>query len=124
MTKAEKFQKGDYLSLAVTHPATPASGDPVRLNKTPGVAMTAERADGTTSVALAGVFNLNVDDDAATGIAPGDRIYYQDTGTGSPATSLNNNATTPEAVFGIALGTLSANATGVIPVRIGAPPLT
>lgn len=124
MAKTLVHKDGDRISVAVTHPTTPASGDPVRLGTLPGIALTNERADGTTSVALKGIFNVLVDDDAATGIAIGARLYYQDTPTGSPATSVNNNATTPEAVFGYALGTVATNATTVIPVRLGANPLT
>lgn len=106
------------LSLTATHPTTPTSGAPCRVGKMAGVALTDERSDGKTTIEFEGVFDLNVDDDAGTGIAIGDELYYQDTATGSPATSVNNNSTTPEAFFGYALGTLGTNATGTIPVKL------
>lgn len=118
MAKNRKYANGRKLSLVASHPATPVSGDPCRVGKMAGVALTTERADGTTSIDFEGVYNINVDDDAGTGIAVGDLLYYQDGATGSPATNVNNNATTPEASFGFALGTLGANATGVIPVKL------
>jgi predicted RecA/RadA family phage recombinase len=119
MAKNRKFANGRKLSVICSHPTTPVSGDPVRVGKLAGVALIDEEADGTTTVDFEGVYEINVDDDAATGIAPGDTLYYQDAATGSPATNVNNNATTPEAIFGTALGTLSANATGKINVRLG-----
>jgi predicted RecA/RadA family phage recombinase len=109
------------ISVVVTHPTTPASGDPVRYGSLTGVALTDEGdgGNGATETTVdfgAGVWDINVDDDAGTGIAVGAKLYYQDTGTGSPATSVNNNSTTPEGVFGIALEALGANATGTIRV--------
>jgi uncharacterized protein DUF2190 len=120
MGKNERFRPGDKLSVVCTHPTTPASGDPVRLKTLGGVAQTNERADGTTSVdfAAGAVYELMVDDDTGAGITPGDVLYYQDGATGTPATNINNNATTPEAVFGVAMGTLGANATGLMNVRL------
>jgi hypothetical protein len=83
-----------------------------------GIAQTDEDSDGLTSVYFGpGVFALSVDDDLGTGIAVGDPLFYQDTGTGSPATHINNKASTSGAVFfGFALATVSANATTTINV--------
>lgn len=119
MATNEKYKPGVDLSWTCTHPTLPVSGGPVRIGRVCGVALTAERADGTTSVAIEGVFTLNVDDDLGTGIVPGDLLYYHDTQTGSPLTSVNNNATGLNALFGIARGTLGANATGSIEVLLG-----
>lgn len=109
------------LSVVCSHPTTPASGDPVRVGNLCGIALTDEGDGGngateTTVYFSDCVVEVNVDDDAGTGIAVGATLYYQDTGTGSPATSINNNATTPEGVFGIALEAVATNATAVIQV--------
>lgn len=130
MAKNRRSSSGRKLNVVCSDPATPASGDPVRFGRLAGVALTAERADGTTSVDFEGVYDVPVDDDTGAGVAPGDTLYYQDTATGSPTTHVNNNATTPEAIFGTALGTpalpttgtLSANATGTMRVRLGGTP--
>lgn len=113
--------KGARVVAAATDPATPASGDPVRLGKLTGVALVDEGDGGnaatdTTIDVAQRVWKLNVDDNEATGIAPGDKIYYHDTPTGSPATSLNNTATAADAFFGIALGTIATNGTSEIEV--------
>lgn len=107
------------LPVVVTHPATPASSDPVRFGVVTGVALTDEGEGGNLSTETSVLFGafvgrFTVDDDAGTGIAVGDRVYYQDTATGTPATNLNNNATTPEAVFGLALETVGVAATADI----------
>lgn len=122
MADNKVFEAGDHIALVVTDPAAPASGDPVRIGKLTGVAVLDEGDGGVgateTVVDLSNaVWNLNVDDDAATGIAVGDALYYQDVATGSPATHINNNSTTPEAFFGYALEVLGTNATGVIRVK-------
>lgn len=122
MANNEIFKPGQDLSVVVTHPTTPASGDPVRYGKLCGVAQKAELSDGTTSVAFEGVFDVMVDDDAATGIVAGDTLYYQDAATGTPATNVNNNATTPEAVFGTAMEAITANGTDRIRVRLAGGP--
>lgn len=118
MATNRRRANGRHLSVVASDPATPASGDPIRVGQIGGIATTDERADGTVSADFNGVYLVNVDDDAATGIAPGAKLYYQDAATGSPATHVNNNSTTPEAFFGYALGTLATNATGEIEVLI------
>lgn len=109
--------------VVVTNPAAPDSGDPVRFGKLCGVALVDEGDGGnaateTTVDFRQQVWTLNVDDNEASGIAPGDILYYHDTATGSPATSVNNSSGSADAVFGIALGTLGANATGEIDVLL------
>lgn len=114
-------EPGYQLSVVCSHPTTPASGGPVRYGKLTGVAETDESAGGNASgytTVNFGPFTVNVpvDDDAGSGIAVGDPIYYHDTQTGSPATSLNNVATSADAFFGIAMAIVSANGTSTIKV--------
>lgn len=80
MAKNEVFKVGDDLSVTVTHPASPVSGDPVRYGELIGVATTTE-ADGKTSVTFRGVHELSVkgvDANGDSAVAPGDEIYYVD----------------------------------------------
>lgn len=121
MATNEVYRPGYKLAVVVTHPATPASGDPIRFGDLTGVAVLDEGDGGAgateTVVDLGpGVWDLSVDDNEGTGIAVGDSVYYHDTGTGSPASSLNNSATSLDAFFGIALEAVSANATSTIQV--------
>lgn len=117
-----RIRKDGYrLSVACSHPTTPSSGDPVRFNTLTGVALTDEsdagNATGYTSVDFGpSVWDLVVDDNEGTGIAVGDVIYYHDTGTGTGSVNLNNSATSNDAVFGLALETVGANATTLINV--------
>lgn len=79
MATNQEFADGRKLSVAVTAPATPASGDPVLFGQRPGVALTDEDANGDTSVDFGGVYNLTVDgqdDLGAAAIAAGDILYY------------------------------------------------
>lgn len=113
---------GDRLSIVCTHPTTPTTGLPVRYGKLTGVALTDEseggNASGYTSVDFGpSVWDVVVDDNEGTGIAVGDAIFYHDTGTGTPTTSLNNSSGSADAFFGFALETVGANATTLINVR-------
>ena len=117
MAKTRVRIDGRYLSQAATQPATPASGDPVLVGQIPGVALTAERADGTTSIDTAGVYNLTVkgetNADAGSAVAIGDLIFYD-----AADTPVLNKDTTGVR-FGYALATLGSGVTGVIPVKVG-----
>lgn len=116
MAKNEVYKNGDYLSLAATDPATPASGDPLLVGQLPGVAQTAEDAAGNTSTALKGVFNLSVkaiDGGGNSAVAVGDLIYYV---TGDTP-KLSKKATGVR--FGYALGAITSGSTATIPVRVG-----
>ena len=111
--------------VVCSHPAAPDSGDPVRVGVLCGVAIEDEGAGGAGATETVvdfrkKVWTINVDDNEASGIAPGDQLYYHDTGTGSPATSVNNTATAADANFGIALGTITANGTSTIDVLVTA----
>jgi len=113
---------GEILTqVAATHPAAPLTGAPVRVGALTGVALTDEaeggNAAGQSSIDFGmRVWRLTVDDNEGSGIAFGDTIYYHDTGTGTGAVNLNNSDTSADGIFGIALGTLGANATGAIDV--------
>ena len=75
-------ENGRKLSLICTHPASPSSGDPVRIGNLIGVALTDERTAGDTTVDLGqGVYDLSVkaiDDDGNSAVAVGDKLYYVD----------------------------------------------
>lgn len=112
MATNKVFEHGDQLSLVCDDPATPASNDPVRIGLLVGVATTDERADGTTSVDLAGVYDLSVEADAGA-IAPGDELFYTDANT--PKIS---NTGPGDASAGHALEAVTALATATIRVRL------
>lgn len=116
MAKNRVYAEARQLSVAVTDPATPVAGDPVVVGQLPGVALTDERADGTTTVAFEGVFNLSVrgvDGAGNSAVAVGDILYYVAADT--PKLSKKNTGVR----FGYALGTVNAGATATIPVKIG-----
>lgn len=115
MSTNRVYEKGNHLPLAVTNPATPASGDPVRYGEMCGVADTAEEADGLVSVAFEGVYTLSVkgiDGSGNAAVAVGDRIYYTDADT----PKLSKKAT--GRFFGYALGAVASGATGSINVKL------
>jgi len=112
----EVFKPGYGLSVAASNPTTAVSGEPVRYNTLTGVAVTDEGEGGNSSTKTTvdfgpGVFDLYVDDDLGGGIAIGDPVWYNDTQSGTPATSLSNKPAGGEAFFGYALEAVSANAT-------------
>lgn len=109
------FEQGDQLSLVVSHPATPASGDPVRYGDICGIALTDERADGTTSVQFDGVADVSVKGVNGSGnsaVAAGDSIFYVDADT--PV--LSKKATGK--LFGYALEAVSSGGTDTIRVKL------
>lgn len=120
--------KAEQMPLVVSHPASPLSGDAVRIGTMAGVALTDEGDGGNeatqTSVRL-GFFvaDILVDDNGGSGIAVYDLLYYHDTGTGSPTTSVNNSAASADAFVGMALETVAANGTAVIEVLFFPLPL-
>jgi predicted RecA/RadA family phage recombinase len=69
----------DQLSVECTQPATPASGDPILFGDRAGVALTAERSDGRTTVLFECVAELNVngvDGSGNSAVKAGDVLYY------------------------------------------------
>ncbi len=122
MATNQVFDEGDALSLTCTDPATPASGDPVLYGQLPGVALTAERTDGTTSVATEGVFLLSVkgvDGSGNAAVAAGDIIYYV---TGDTP-KLSKKATGVRYGYAVEAGsnagTVTSGGTATIPVKLG-----
>lgn len=116
MATNAKYADGDVLSVVCTAPTTPASGGPVIFGKMPGVAVTDERTDGTTTVAFKGVHTLSVAGIDASGnlaIAAGDILYYTDGDT----PKVNVKATGVR--FGYALAAVTSGATASIDVRVG-----
>lgn len=84
MAKNIKFEAGDQLQVACTHPTTPVSGDPVRYGQRPGVALTAEDTAGLTTVKFNGVATISVkgiDQSGNSAVAAGDILYYTDADT-------------------------------------------
>lgn len=112
----EVKKPGYALSVACSNPTTPTTGVPVRYGTLTGVAVTDEGEGGNASTATTvefgpGIFDLYVDDDLGGGIAIGDPVWFNDTQSGSPATSLSNKPAGAEAFFGYALEAVTANAT-------------
>jgi len=108
-------QEPETLTIAVSDPATPASGDPVRIGAFCGVAVAAKQSDGNTVVRTDGVVSVSVkgvDGGGNSAVAVGDKIYYVDADT--PKLSKKNTG----AFFGYALGTVSSGGTGTINVLL------
>jgi predicted RecA/RadA family phage recombinase len=112
-------QPGEYINAVASDPATPASGDPVRVGTIPGVAVTKEGEGGNasteTTIATRGVFNLSVkgvDGVGNSAVAKGDKLYYVDGDT--PKLSKKTSG----ALFGKALGAVDSAATATIPVML------
>lgn len=108
----------ENLSVAVTSSETPAKSLPVLYGQRPGVALTDERADGTTTVSFKGVYLLNaeaVDDvPAADPIAAGDILYYDD----AAVIKINKDATNGVR-FGYADSALAGGSSGNVRVILG-----
>lgn len=114
MALNERYKNGWLLSLVVTNPTVPVSGDPVRCGVITGVAQTDERADGTTSVDLGPTTWLlsvkGVDDAGNSAVALYDPLFYVDGDT--PHLSKKASGY----FFGYALETLLTGTTGTIHV--------
>jgi predicted RecA/RadA family phage recombinase len=116
MAKNRVYESGRKLSLAATDPATPVSGDPVVVGQMPGVALTDERADGTTSIDFEGVYTLpvrGVNGGGNSAVAVGDILYYVSGDT--PKLSKKDTGVR----YGYALGSVNAGATATIQVKVG-----
>lgn len=117
------FADGDQLSVICSAPATPGSGDPVLFGQRPGVALTDERSDGTTTVKFSGVFLLEVEGANNAGnvaVAAGDILYYDAAATVKINKDNTNGVRFGYAGDGSASGNLVASgATGTIPVTVG-----
>ena len=117
MATNEVFEYGNQLSVVCSHPTTPASGDPVIVGQIPGVALTDERTDGTTTVKFNGVYDLTVAGVNGSGnsaVAVGDILYY----VSADAPAVLSKKTTGVR-FGYALETVDSGGSAVIQVKIG-----
>lgn len=121
MAKNRIFAHGRNISVAVSHPTTPASGQPVRVGPLVGVAEINEQADGTTSVDFGpAVYDLSVKgvgDSGNVAVAVGDQLYYVDADVGSGTGFLSKKDSGRYA--GVALETVSSGATDTVRVLIG-----
>ena len=113
-------EPGYQLSVVVTNPAAPNSGDPVRFGSLTGMAITDEGDGGnaaTETTVNFGPFvaNFTVDDTSGSGIAVGAAIFYDDTGTGTGSVNLNDDSANGY-FFGFALEAVANNATTEIEV--------
>ena len=103
-------------AMAVSHPTTPASGDPVRFGEYVGTAQTDEDADGNTTVLFAcheaefSVKGINAGGNVA--VALFDDLYYTDADT----PPISKKAT--GRYVGIALETITSGATATIRVLV------
>lgn len=116
----EVFVPGQAFSCVPTDPAVPASGGPCVLGQLPGVATTAQRTDGTTSVRFDGVWNLScrsVNNAGGSAIVAGDILYYNSGAT----PKINKDSVTGGAVrYGYALDPIAAlSTTATIRVKVG-----
>ena len=91
------FEDGRKMSLVVTHPASPSSGNPIRFGQMTGVALTDERTDGDTTVDLGpAVYDLSVkgeDNDGNAAIAVGAQLFYVDGDIGDGTGTLSAKIT-------------------------------
>lgn len=113
-------EPGYQLSVIVTNPAAPDSGDPVRFGSLTGLAITDEGDGGnaaTETTVNFGPFvaNFTVDDTSGSGIAVGAAVFYDDTATGTPTVNLNDDSANGY-FFGFALEAVGNNATTEIEV--------
>ncbi len=112
MAKNISYSPGWKLSVVCTNPAVPASGGAVRVGILTGLALTNERADGTTSVEFGPfIARLSVKDELGGGIAVGAALFYKD-----DAAFLTNDPTGTNQYFGIALATVGNGLTAIIDV--------
>ena len=110
---------GKTINAVASDPATPASGDPVRVGTIVGVAVTKEGEGGNisteTTIETEGVFNLSVKAVNAGGnsaVVIGDKIYYVDADTPKLSKKVAG------ALFGKALAAINAGDTATIPVML------
>lgn len=115
MAKNQVYSAGANLGYVCSDPATPLSGDPVRIGEMCGVALADERADGITSVTHRGVFTLSVkgvDAGGNSAVAVGDRLYYVDADTPKLSKKVAGR------FFGFALTAINSGATASINVKL------
>lgn len=121
MATNRRYATGQHISVACSHPATPASGQPVRVGPLVGVAETSERTDGSTTVdfgpAVYALSTKGVNDSGNSAVAVGDQLFYVDSDIGSGTGFLSKKDTGRYA--GVALEAVDSAATTTINVLIG-----
>jgi predicted RecA/RadA family phage recombinase len=120
MAKNIKRYLSDWpsMSLVCSHPATPVSGDPVRVGEMTGIALTNEGDGGNgateTTVLLGGFvaeFSVKgIDGSGNSAVGLGDKLYYTDADT----PPISKKAT--GRFVGFANGTVGSSATATIEV--------
>ncbi len=109
---------GREQSVTCSHPASPSSGEPIRLGQATGVALTDERTAGDTTVDFGpAVYDLSVkgiDDDGNSAVVVGDQLFYVDSdiGDGSGFLSKSDSGW----FFGFALEAVDSAATTTVEV--------
>lgn len=107
---------GTQLAVTVSHPTTPASGNPVRWGAKAGVALTDESTvTGKTTVKFDGCATLSVkgiDGSGNSAVAEGDALFYTDADT--PPVSKKATGT----LIGHAMAAVGSAATATIEVRL------
>lgn len=109
------YRQGLTIAAIVSHPSSPASGDPVRYGQVCGVALTAKNTTDNVTVFDIGpsIYRISVkavDGGGNSAVAEGDKLYYVDNDT--PPVSKK----TTGVFFGIAHGSITAGQTATIPV--------
>lgn len=121
MAKNRRFPYGRNIPIAATHPASPKSGQPVRLGHLVGVAEINELADGSITADFGpAVYELSVRGVNTSGnsaVAVGDALYYVDADVGDGSGFLSKKDTGRFA--GTALATVASGTTSKISVMIG-----
>lgn len=121
MATNRRYATGQHISVACSHPATPSSGQPIRVGPLVGVAETNERADGTTTVDFGpAVYSLSVKgvaDGGNSAVSVGDQLYYVDSDVGTGTGFLSKKDTGRYA--GVALEAVGSGSTAAANVLIG-----
>jgi hypothetical protein len=118
MAKNMRMEDWTRRAVVVTHPATPASGDPVRVGTMTGVALTDEGDGGNAATETTVDFGRRswllsvkaIDGGGNSAVAVGDKLYYTDADT--PPISKKDTG----AFFGYAMATVTSGATATIEV--------
>ena len=116
MAENLKFQGTHGINTVPTAPASPASGDPVRVGKACGVAVNAKDGNGNTVVDFGpSVYALSVkgiDGSGNSAVAVGDELFYTDGDT--PPVSKKATGTH----IGFALATVGSSLTATVNVLV------
>lgn len=113
------YAHGNELSIAVTHPTSPDSGQPCRVGPLTAVAVTDEDSDGLTSVQFDGVWDLPVkgaDDDGNSAVSVGNPLFYVDADVDDGTGFLSKK--TSGYFVGIALEAVNSGSTTTIKVKL------